>query len=154
MENKLLKESCSNEQKLLEVVLEYNSVLIIVKSKYVVNPDDKQLNLNKSKWDSQNHMGLDKSNGKRSKHTKTINNVRKNSVKPQAYRTDNGAKANKDSVIISGDSMIKHVNGPDISHSHTVKIRPNPEASTHDLMDYLKSAAEKAERSDDIYSHK
>ena len=27
-ENKLLKESCSNKQKLLEVVLEHNSVLI------------------------------------------------------------------------------------------------------------------------------
>ena len=99
-------------------------------------------------------MGLDKSNRKTSKHTKTIYNVRNNSEKSQAYRTDNGAKANKDSVIIQGDSMIKHVNGPDISHSNTVKIRPNPEASTHDLMDYLKSAAEKAERSDDIYSHK
>ena len=39
MENKLLKESCSNEQKLLEVVLEHNSVLIIVKSDYRLPPD-------------------------------------------------------------------------------------------------------------------
>ena len=45
-------------------------------------------------------MGLDKSNRKRSKHTKTIYNVRNNSEKSQAYQTDNGAKANKDSVII------------------------------------------------------
>ena len=40
-ENKLLKESSSNKQKLLEVVLEHNSVLIEEKSKHFVNPDDK-----------------------------------------------------------------------------------------------------------------
>ena len=101
-ENKLLKESCSNKQKLLEVVLEHNSVLIKEKSKHVVNPNDKQVSLNKSTCDSQNHMGLDKSNGKKPEHTKTINNVR-----------------------------------------NTVKARPNPGASTHDLMDYVKPAMRK-----------
>ena len=36
--------------------------------------------------------------------------------------------------------MIKYVNGRDISRSHTVKVHPNPGASTHDLMDYVKPA--------------
>ena len=36
-ENKLLKENCPNKQKLLEVVLEHNSVLIREESKHVVN---------------------------------------------------------------------------------------------------------------------
>ena len=53
------------------------------------------------------------------------------------------AKTNKDSVIIVGGSMIKHVNGRDISCSHTVKVRPNPGASTHDLMEYVKPAMRK-----------
>ena len=35
-ENKLLKENCPNKQKLLEVVLEHNSVLIREESKHVV----------------------------------------------------------------------------------------------------------------------
>ena len=47
-ENKLLKESCSNKQKLLEAVLEHNSVLIKEKSKDVVNINDKQVSLNKA----------------------------------------------------------------------------------------------------------
>ena len=83
-------------------------------------------------------MGLDKSNGK-----KPINNVRNNSEKPQTDRSNNGAKANKDSVIFVSDSMIKHVNDHNISHSHTVKVRPNPGASTHDLLDYVKTAMQK-----------
>ena len=44
-ENKLLKESCSNKQKLLEAVLEHNSVLIRGKSKHVVNPSDNPVSL-------------------------------------------------------------------------------------------------------------
>ena len=39
--------------------------------------------------------------------------------------------------------MIKHVNGRDISRSHTVKVRPNPGASTHNLLDYVKPAMRK-----------
>ena len=142
-ENKLLKESSSNKQKLLEVVLEHNSVLIKEKSKHFVNPIDKQMSLNKRTCDSQNHMGFDKANEKMLKHAKTINNARNNGEKPQADRTKNGAKANKDSVIIVGDWMIKHVNGRDVSRSHTVKVRPNPEASTRDLMNYVKPAIRK-----------
>ena len=64
VENKLLKESCSNKQKLLEVILEHNSALIREKSKHALNPNDNPVSLNKSKCDSQNHMGLDTSNGK------------------------------------------------------------------------------------------
>ena len=60
-------------------------------------------------------MGLDKSNEKKPEHTKTISNVRNNSEKPQTDRSNNGAKANKESVIIVGDSMIKQVNGRDFS---------------------------------------
>ena len=60
-------------------------------------------------------MGLDKSNEKKPEHTKTISNVRNNSEKPQTDRSNKGAKASKDSVIIVGDSMIKQVNGRDFS---------------------------------------
>ena len=98
-----LKESCSNKQKLVEVVLEHNSVLIREKSKHVVNPNNNPVSRNKITWNSQNHMGLDKSNGKKPEHAKTINNVRNNSEKLQTDRSNHGAKANKDLVIIVSD---------------------------------------------------
>ena len=78
---------------------------------------------------------------KKPEYTKTINNVRNNSEKPQT-----GAKANKDSVIIVGDSMIKHVHGRNISCSHRVKFRPNPVACTHDLLDYVKPVMRKSRK--------
>ena len=142
-ENKLLKKSCPNKQKLLEVVLEHNSVLIRQESKHVVNSNGNPVSPYKSTCDSQNQMCLDKSNGKKPEHTKTINNVRNNSEKPQTDGSNNGPKANKDSVTIVGDLMIKHVNGRDISLFHTVKVRPNPGASTQDSLDYGKRALRK-----------
>ena len=39
--------------------------------------------------------------------------------------------------------MIMHANGRQFSRFHTAKVRPNPGASTHDLMDYLKPAMRK-----------
>ena len=39
--------------------------------------------------------------------------------------------------------MIRHVKSLDISCSHTVKVRPNPLASTHDLLDYVKPTMRK-----------
>ena len=101
-ENKLLKESCSNKQILLKVVLVHNSVLIEENSTHVVKPNDKLVSLSKSTCDSQNHTSLENSSGKKLEHTKTISNVRINGEKPQADRTNNGTKANKDSVIIVG----------------------------------------------------
>ena len=38
---------------------------------------------------------------------------------------------------------IKHVSDRDISRSRKVKVRPNPGASTHDLMDYVKPTMRK-----------
>ena len=89
------------------------------------------------------NMVLDKSNRKKPEHEKITNNIRDNDEKPQAGQTNNGPKANKDSVIFVGNSMIKYVNGCDISCSHTVQVGPNPGASTHDLMDYVKPAMRK-----------
>ena len=39
--------------------------------------------------------------------------------------------------------MIRYVKSRDISGSHTVKVRPNPGASTHDLLDYVKPTMRK-----------
>ena len=80
---------------------------------------------------------------KKSEHAKLINNVRNNGEKTQADQTNNGTKANKDSVIDEGDLVIKDVNGCDICLSHTVKFRHNPGVSVDDLMDYVKPVLNK-----------
>ena len=80
--NKLLRESFSNKQKLLKVILEHNSVLIKQKLKHVENPNDKHVSFNESTYDSQNIRVLKNATEKKPEHTKTMNNVINNSEQP------------------------------------------------------------------------
>ena len=59
------------------------------------------------------------------------------SEQQQAHRSNKCVDTNKESIIISSNFMIKHVNGSDISRSHALKIRPNAAETTYDLMDYV-----------------
>ena len=42
-----------------------------------------------------------------------------------------------------GDSMIKHVNGREVSRDNLVKIRFHPGATTDDFIDYVRPTARK-----------
>ena len=54
---------------------------------------------------------------------------------PEAHQPDV-----KRSIVVIGDSIIKNVNGRDVSRGDSVKIRPHPGASTEDLIDHIKPA--------------
>ena len=41
------------------------------------------------------------------------------------------------------DSMIKHVNGREVSRDHSVKIRCHPGTTTDDIIDYVRPSARK-----------
>ena len=49
----------------------------------------------------------------------------------------------KKNIVVIGDSIIKNVNGRDVSRGDSVKIRPHPGASTEDLFDHIKPAIRK-----------
>ena len=44
----------------------------------------------------------------------------------------------KNSVIIVGDSIVKHLTGPGISKKNHIKIKTNPGATTEDTIDHIK----------------
>ena len=46
-------------------------------------------------------------------------------------------------IVVIGDSIIKNVNGRDLSRVNSVKIRPHPGASTEDPIDHIKPAMPK-----------
>ena len=56
---------------------------------------------------------------------------------PEAHQP----KAEKKNIVGIGDSMMKNVNGKDVSRGDSVKIRPHLGASTEDLIDHIKPAA-------------
>ena len=54
---------------------------------------------------------------------------------PEAHQPDV-----KKSIVVIGDSIIKNVNGRDVSRGGSVTFRPHPGASTEDLIDHIKPA--------------
>ena len=54
-----------------------------------------------------------------------------------------GDKTPKRDIVIIGDSMIKYMNGREISRYSSVKIRSHPGAITEDLTDYVRPTARK-----------
>ena len=49
----------------------------------------------------------------------------------------------KNSVIIVGDSIVKHLTGPGISKKNNIKIKKNLGATTEDIIDYIKPSIRK-----------
>ena len=49
----------------------------------------------------------------------------------------------KKNIVVIGDSIIKNVNGRDVSRGDSVKIRRYPGASTENLIDHTKPAIRK-----------
>ena len=54
-----------------------------------------------------------------------------NKSKPKSMPT-------KNSVIVVGDSRVKHLTGPGISKKNHIKIKTNPGATTENIIDYIK----------------
>ena len=141
-ENKLLKDDIKNKQKLIDSILEHSSNLI--QAQYVF---------------SQKHSATRKTNDKSTViplETTLFEMIKRMSqtfqrmtdlnelqvsfkdLHPEAHQ----AKVKKNIVVI-GDSIIKNVNGKDVSRGDSVKIRPHPGASTEDLIDHIKPAIRK-----------
>ena len=49
----------------------------------------------------------------------------------------------KKEVSIIGDSMIKYVNGKDVSRNDSVKVRSHPGETTDDFIDYVRHTVQK-----------
>ena len=49
----------------------------------------------------------------------------------------------KKEVFIKGDSMIKYVNGPEVSRNNPVKVRSHPRATADDFIDYARPTVRK-----------
>ena len=49
----------------------------------------------------------------------------------------------KKEVFVIGDSMIKYVNGREVSRNNSVKVRTHPAATTDDFIDYVRPTVRK-----------
>ena len=141
-ENKLLKDDIKNKQKLIDSILEHNSNLTQAQNIF-----------------AHNHSVTRKINDKSIRHTNTSNVLRNDKKNESNVPKDDRFKEVqvsfkdlhpeahqpnvKKNIVVIGDSIIKNVNGRDVSRGDSVKIRPHPGASTEDLFNHIKPVTRK-----------
>ena len=81
-----------------------------------------------------------KSNGIHDINRKKTNSTNKSE---QIMTTNKSKPKSKNSIIIVGHSIVKHLIGRGISKKNHVKIKTNPNARTEDINDYIKPSIRK-----------
>ena len=148
-----MRNNVVSKQNLIDSLLEHNSNLLNHQCCRVIQ--DAQSNvrsgINTDVTDNHsNNHGVDTiTNEKTNKQT---NSYKKNDEKTVHKDSDDSNlikqhSANsptlKKEVFIIGDSIIKHVNGREVSRNDSVKVRSHPGAITDDFIDYVRPTVRK-----------
>ena len=149
-ENSFLKNDINIKQKVIDSILEHNSNML---NYQCCRGSEKANNEIYEKSSETREKKLkaspDKNRNRGSNRNNTNVTARKhNDKRSQSEGKDEvrGNKTPKKDIVIIGDSMIKYVNGREISSS--VKIRSHPGVTTEDLIDYVRPTARKKPEND------
>ena len=138
-ENNFLKDGIFNKQKLIARLLENDNKLV-----------DQQFHHVPVQYIQFNQSGS--VNGSRSPNDRKYKPVDNNSLQVKLRENKNSSNkenysvinsTSKKDIIIVGDSMMKHVNGSEVSRDNSVKNRCHPGATTDDIIDYVRPTARK-----------
>ena len=131
-ENSVLRSELENKQKIIVSLLKINSSLF----KSIRDPSSVVIQ-DSTSTDSKISNGIHEINRKKTNPTyKSEQIMTTNKSNPKSVPT-------KNSVIIVGDSIVKHLTGPGISKKNNIKIKTNPGATTEDIIDYIKPSIRK-----------
>ena len=131
-----MKDDIFNKQKLIDKLLENNNKLIDHQSHHVPGQYIQSGSVNGSRSpNDRKHKPVDNNSPQvKLRENKNPNNKENHGVINSASKKE---------TIIVGDSMIKHVNGCEVSRDNSVKIRCHPGATTDDIIDYVRPTARK-----------
>ena len=131
-ENSILRSEIVNKQKIIDSLLETNISFF----KSIRDPSSVVIQ-DSTSADSKISNGIHEINRKKTNPTyKSEQIMTTNKSNPKSVPT-------KNSVIIVGDSIVKHLTGPGISKKNNIKIKTNPGATTEDIIDYIKPSIRK-----------
>ena len=138
-ENKFLKDDIFNKQKRIDKLLDINNKLLDHQShhvpvQYIQGCQSAPVNKIRSLTDRKYKPVDDNSPQVKLRENKNPNNKENHGVVNSASKKEK---------IIVGDSMIKHVNGREVSRDNSVKIRCLLGATTDDIIDYVRPTARK-----------
>ena len=153
IENKFLRNDVVSKQNLIDSLLEHNSNLLDHQCCRVIQDTQSNvrsgINTNITGNHSNNHGVNTNTNEKTNMQTTSYrqnNNTtvhRDNDDSNLIKRQSANSLAVKKEVFVIGDSMIKYVNGREVSRNNSVKVRTHPGATTDDFIDYVRPTVRK-----------
>ena len=146
-ENSFLKSDINIKQKVIDSILEHNFNLLNHQCCRVLENANNEI-YQKSSGNKEKKLkkSPDKNKNRDSNRNNTSVSARKQNDKRSQIEDQDEVRDNKTrkkDIPIIGDSMIKYINGREISRSSSVKIRSHPGATTEDLIDYVRPTARK-----------
>ena len=146
-ENSFLKNDINIKQKVIDSILEHNSNLLNHQCcRGSENANNEIYQKSSETREKKLKTSPDKNRNRDSNRNNTNVTARKhNDKRSQSEDKDEvrGNKTPKKDIVIIGDSMIKYVNGREISRSSSVKVRNHLGATTEDVIDYVRPTARK-----------
>ena len=153
VENNFLRNDVVSKEKLIDSLLEHNSNLLNHQCCRVIQDTQSNVQSGISTYitdnNSNNHGGSTITNEKTNKQTTSY----KKNDKTTVHKDNDGSNliklqsanssAVKKEVFITGNSVIKYVNGREISRNDSVKVRSHPGATTDDFIDYVRPTVRK-----------
>ena len=152
VENKFLRNGVVSKQNLIDSLLEHNSNLLNHQCCRVIQDTQSNLqsgiNTDVTDNHSNNHGVNTVTNEKTNKQTTCYEKndkttVHKDTDDSNLIKQSANSSTVKKEVFIIGDSMIKHVNGQEVSRNESVKVRSHPGATTDDFIDYVRPTVQK-----------
>ena len=151
--NKFLRNDVVSKQNLIDSLLEHNSNLLDHQCCRLIQDTQSNvrsgINTNITGNHSNNHGVNTNTNEKTNMQTTSYrqnNNTtvhRDNDDSNLIKRQSANSLAVKKEVFVIGDSMIKYVNGREVSRNNSVKVRTHPGATTDDFIDYVRPTVRK-----------
>ena len=138
-ENKFLKDDIFDKQKLIDKLLESNNKLVDFRShhvpvQYIQGSQSGSVNGSRPSNDREYKPVDDNKAQVKLRENKNPNNKENHGVINSTSKKE---------IMIAGDSMIKHVNGREVYRDNSVKIKCLPDATTDDIIDYVRPSARK-----------
>ena len=152
-ENKFLRNDVVSKQNLIDSLLEHNSNLLNHQCCRVIQDTQSNvrsgINTDVTDNHSNNHGVNTITNEKTNKQTTSYKNNNKMTVHKDSddgnliKRQSANSSTLKKEVFIIGDSMIKYVNGREVSRNDSVKVRSHLGATTDDFIDCVRPTVRK-----------
>ena len=134
-ENSFLRSEIQNNQDTIQKLLKNNTSLVeSINTNLILPTQQNKTDFIKSARHEKENKDLNLSRKIETSETISSSNAKMRDHQEKKNRN----KKSRRHICIIGNSMVKHITGPGISKNDQVQLKTHPDATTDDIIDYIK----------------